>query len=116
MYSEAQARHASRIITIQPKPQTFKLNVLSLPIVNAHEFAPHPKLSGLSAFDTLIVTEELDLLEAATGLEGCNKYKIMTKSGSLLFEVNEGKERRRGACQVKAAGVDGLIEMKAVNC
>lgn len=93
--ADAQPRHGSRIITVQPKPQTFKLNVLSLPILNAEEYAPHPRLAALSPFDTLLVTEDLDVVEAITGIERRNKYRILTKSGNQLYEVNEGKRVKR---------------------
>lgn len=93
----------SRMITVQPKPNakpvvkpvvkqdTFKLDVLSLPIINAHEFAPHVKLGALAPFDTLLVSETVDVVEAITGYEKKNKYTILTMNGHQLYHVKEGE-------------------------
>lgn len=84
---------ANRVITKQPSTtkEGFAANMLSLGIINAHEFKPHENITALAAFDTLLVVEETRFIEAVTGLERSNKYKVMTKNGSQLYEVNEGR-------------------------
>ncbi|KAI1289142.1 Phospholipid scramblase 1 [Halotydeus destructor] len=91
----AQVNPESHVISKQPQTSLLstkdhsKGNLFQLPILNAHEFAPHPKLNVLSAFDTLLVNEETSVLEAVTGFEQRNRYTIMTKNGSQLYRVVE---------------------------
>lgn len=81
--------------------------MIQLPIINAHEFTPHPKLQVLAAFDTLLVKEDGSLYdnngrrtsrtatvtsstESTEGPKDGNRYQVLSKNGTILYVVSEG--------------------------
>lgn len=74
------------VITGQPVKK-----LMDLPIINAHEFAPHPSINILSAFDVLVVRENSEFYSKYTGDMKRNKYQVVTDNGSLIYTVIEGR-------------------------
>lgn len=82
------AQTSSSVIVDQPKNAVNKM--MDLPILNAHEFAPHPSINVLSAFDVLIVKENSEFYSKYSGDMKRNKYQVVTHNGSLIYNVIEG--------------------------
>lgn len=46
-------------------------------------------LEYLATLDTVLVKQDLELLEAVLGCETKNKYKLMSNTGELMFKAKE---------------------------
>lgn len=67
-------------------------NVCALPIINAAEFLPHPKLEMITDCDMLLVKSECDsVLTADDHDQRYNRYIVTTKNGVRLFFAYQGE-------------------------
>jgi hypothetical protein len=70
---------------MQPIAQAGLMMMAPAPMYSADPFAP------LVNMDMLIVDQQYDVLEAITGIEGKNKYKIYTRHGLKYFAQEESE-------------------------
>ena len=82
---------STTVIKIQPQVNEKMKKMMEMPIINAHEFAPHPSINILTAFDILIVKENSEFYSKLTGDMKRNKYQVVTNNGSLVYNVIEGR-------------------------
>lgn len=79
------------VIEIQPQENEIMKKMMEIPIINAHEFVPHPSINILTAFDILIVKENSEFYSQFSGDMKRNKYQVVTNNGSLIYNVIEGR-------------------------
>lgn len=90
-HQRAKDETSTTVIEMQPQANDKMKKMMEIPIINAHEFAPHPSINILTAFDILIVKENSEFYSKFTGDMKRNKYQVVTNNGSLIYNVIEGR-------------------------